>query len=103
MELSVGERLVLLSMLPREGDLATIRIVHELRQELSFSEGEHTDLEIKQEGDGVVWKGTDKTKEVPIGARAHVLIADALKALDEEKKLTTEHLDVWAKFSEEGD
>ncbi len=103
MELSVGERLVLLSILPREGDLTTVRVVNELKQALSFSEEEHAALEIRQEGDGVVWKETDKTKEISIGARAHVLIADALKALDEEKKLTTGHLDVWSKFSEEGD
>lgn len=103
MELGVGDRLVLLSVLPREGDLTTVRVVHELKQALSFSEEEHAALEIRQEGDGVVWKETDKTEEIPIGARAHVLIADALKTLDKEKKLTTEHLDIWGKFSEEGD
>ena len=100
MKLGVGDRLIILSILPREGDLATVRIVHELQQALSFSENEHAALGIRQEGEGIVWKGTDKLKEVPIGARAQVLIADALKALSDERKLTAEHLDVWGKFVE---
>ena len=42
--LSVKGRLMLLGILPAEGDLTTIRIVRELREGLSFSETEHKQL-----------------------------------------------------------
>lgn len=102
MELGVGDRIVLLSILPSEGDLSTVRIVHDLKQALSFSEEEHKSLNITVEGDKVTWgTGADGAKEIPIGPRAHVLIGDALKGLDEEKKITEDHLGLWEKFVDE--
>ena len=46
--LSVKDRLMLLGILPAESNLTTIRIVRELREGLSFSEGEHKDLQMVQ-------------------------------------------------------
>lgn len=97
MRLGVGDRIVILSILPSEGDLATIRIVHDLRQALSFTEEEHKAFEIEVTDDGMKWEGGE-VKEIPIGPRAHVLIAEALEALDKEEKLTEDFLDIWDKF-----
>ena len=102
MELGIGDRLILLSILPKEGDLATVRIVHELRQGLSFTEEEHKSCEIRLEGDGIVWaSGGDVTKEISIGPKAHVLITEALEKLNNEEALTEDHLSVWEKFCDE--
>lgn len=101
MELGVGDRIVLLSLLPREGDLTTIRIVHELRQALSFTEEEHKALNIRSEGDVLAWDGVGGTKEIPIGPHAHVLISDALKKLNDEGQVTEDHLGVWEKFGDD--
>lgn len=99
MELGVGDRIVLLSLLPREGDLPTIRIVHELRQTLAFTEDEHETFQIKTEGDRIAWAdGADGAKEVSIGPRAHTLIAEALEGLNEEGKITEDHLSLWERF-----
>ena len=98
MELGVGDRIILLSILPIEGDFTTIRIVHDLKQALSFTEEEHKTLQIKVEGDQIKWGGADGVKEISIGPRAHVLIGDTLKELDSEKKITEDHLSLWEKF-----
>ena len=98
MELGVGDWIVLLSILPSQGDVLTVRIVHDLKQALSFTEEEHESLQIKVEDDKVRWGGADGVKEIPIGPRAHVLIGDTLKGLDEEKKITEDHLGLWEKF-----
>lgn len=98
MQLGVGDRIVLLSLLPAEGDLSTVRIVHDLKQDLSFSEEEHKALQIKVEGDKITWGGGDGVKEISIGPRAHTLIAETLENLDGEKKITEDHLGLWEKF-----
>ena len=98
MKLDVGDRLVLLSILPKEGDLTTIRIVHDLRQALSFSEEELKTLNIRSEGEGMVWDGADGVKEIPIGPQAQVRISEVLERLDKEEKITEDHLSLWEKF-----
>lgn len=48
MILSVFERLILLNILPTNGDILTIRTKRKLREDLSFSEGEHQSLQFKR-------------------------------------------------------
>lgn len=101
MELQVGERLVLLSVLPQEGDFTTLKIVRELRESLSFTEDEHKTYDFKQEGNFVIWnKEKDVSKDVHIGEKANDIIVAALKKLNEEKKLRDEHFSLYEKFVE---
>ena len=101
MELLAGERLVLISVLPQEGNFTTLKIVRELREELSFTEEEHKVYEFKQEGNIVLWnKAKDTPKEVKIGEKANDIIKEALKKLNEEKKLRDEHIGLYEKFVE---
>ena len=101
MELLAGERLVLLSVLPKEGNFTTIKVVRELREGLSFNEEEHKVYAFKQEGDFVIWnKEKDTPKEVKIGEKANDIIKEALKKLNEEKKLRDEHIGLYEKFVE---
>lgn len=101
MELSVFDRLILLNILPREGDFTTLKIVRKLREDLSFSEEEHKALEFKNEGGNVQWKQEgDVPKEVSIGEKATDLIADVLKKLDKEKKLKEQHYRIYELFVE---
>ena len=108
MELSVFERLNLLNILPKEGDITTIRLVRELREKLSFTEEEHNELQITSEGDTVKWKTEDdkgklipQTKEIEFGHTAFGIITNALKKLNEQKKIKEEHLELYEKFVEE--
>lgn len=102
MNLNVYERLILLNILPAEGDITTLRIVRDLRADLSFSEVEHAALSFQREGTAIKWNSAaDKAVEIPIGPRGHTLIADRLAALSKEGKLTLEHLPLYERFVEE--
>ena len=99
MELQVGERLVLLSLLPQEGDFTTLKILRGLREDLSFSEEEHKNYNFKEEDNFVFWATEkDTPKDVQIGEKATDIIVDALKKLNEAKKLKDEHFNLYEKF-----
>jgi hypothetical protein len=106
MQLTTGERFALLSILPAEGSLSTIKIVRTLREDLSFSEEEHTVLEFKEvtkEGKKTIeWnlKG-ESNKDIDIGPRAFMTILDLLKKLDETGKVKEYHLPLFEKFPNE--
>ena len=102
-ELSVLERLVLLSFLPKEGDFTTIKLLRKLRENLSFDEEEHKKLVFVQEGDQVRWNedvSAGMTKQIPIGEKQANIIQDALKKLNAEKKLTNDYFSLYEKFVE---
>jgi len=100
-ELSVLERLVLLGILPKEGDFTTLKLVRKLRENLSFDEGEHEKLKFVQDGDQVRWNETAlEPKHVAIGEKMRDVIIGALKKLDDEKKLREEHFSLYEKFVE---
>ncbi len=100
MKLEFSERLALLSVLPAEGTFVTLRIVRELRDALSPSEDEIKRFGIKQVDETQVrWNpGVDTTAEVPIGEKATDIIVAALKGLDDQAKLTEQHVSVFEKF-----
>jgi len=101
MKLTVLERIILLGVLPAEGNFLTLKIVRKLREALSFTEDEHKTLEITQNGDTIRWKGENEDpagKEIEIGEKATDLIVESLKQLDEQKKLTEQHFSLYEKF-----
>lgn len=101
MELTVFERILLLNILPQEGDITTLRIIHQLREDLSFSEDEHKTLEIRTEADRVFWKTeAAQPKEVAIGDKARSIIRESLEALNAQKRLREEHIGLYEKFVE---
>jgi len=101
MELSVGERLVLLSVLPEQGDFTTLKVIRTLRESLSFSEAEHKEYQFVQDGMSVKWNAeSEQFKEIEIGEKASEIIATALSKLNEEKKLKMEHFSLYEKFIE---
>ncbi len=101
MQLNVGERLVLLSILPEESNFVTLKIVRELKEKLSFSEEELKAYNFKQEGNSVKWDATvDTNKEIAIGEKQTDLIKDALKKLNDANKLKQEHFGLYEKFVE---
>jgi len=99
MLLSVFDRLILLNILPKEGDITTLKIIRTLKDNLSFSEDEHKSLEFKHEGDQIAWQqGADIPKEIEIGEKATDIIIESLKSLNKAKKLTEAHLPLYEKF-----
>ena len=99
MKLNVFERLILLQVLPKEGNFVTLKIMRDLRMALAPSQEEINEFEIKQEGEQVLWntKGKEE-REIKIGEKATDIIIESLKKLNEEKKLTDQHFSLYEKF-----
>jgi hypothetical protein len=100
MELSVPERLVILSILPKEGSFATLRILQNLKVSLSFTEEEIKEWGIISDAEKqqTRWSLNAGTADIPIGEKAMDMIVEALKNLDREKKLTEQLMGVYEKF-----
>ena len=102
MKLNVLERIMLLDVLPKEGSFVTLKIVRDLRSDLSFSEEEHKKFKFVESQGRVNWNpAAEQFKEVHIGEKATDIIVEALKKLDKEKKLTEGHLTLFEKFCKE--
>jgi len=100
-ELTVTDRIVLLNVLPQEANLTTIRIMRELRDELSFSEDEQAELEMREDDGRIFWNAeTEHVKDVAIGTRARAAIITAFEELDRSGKFKDAMLDTYAKFEE---
>ena len=99
MNMSVLERLVALSILPKEGDYATLKILNNLRLSLSFTEEEMKTfgIETDPETGRNSWRD-DGEVEIPIGEKATDIIVDALKKRNSEKKLPVEAVGLYEKF-----
>ena len=103
MKFKVFERLVLLNILPKEGNFITLKIVRELREGLSFNEKEIKELniEIDPEKGNASWNiKADKEKDVEMGREAKKIIIEILENLDKDKKLTQDHFTLFEKFIE---
>lgn len=99
MKLNVPERLILLQVVPKEGSFLTLKIVRDLTSTLAMNDEEFKEFGITQDGDQIKWnlKGLQE-KEVEIGEKATDIIVEALKKLDESKKLEQRHLSLYEKF-----
>ena len=99
MDLSVLERLVILKVLPKEGNYATLKILTNLRLSLSFTEEEIATWEIVSDpSTGQTSWRENGVAEIPIGEKATDIIVAAFQKLDREKKLSLEDMDAYEKF-----
>ena len=99
MELTVVERLVLMSLLPQEGTFVNLKLVRKAREELSFDEKENKVLKFVQDGGNVKWDANANIiKDVNLGEVVTKLAGDALKKLDTDGKLKDEHFTLYEKF-----
>jgi len=99
MELGVKERIMLQSLLPKEANFLTLKIVRVLREELSFSEDEHKALKMKQQGQTTLWDDKEELlKEVEIPDTLKDSVVKSLKEMDESGKLTLDHLTLFEKL-----
>ena len=102
MDLSVKERISLLSILPQQGDIITIRICHDLRMMLALqdSEEEKAGITKKELGGGqmTIEVRNDYETELSFSHKQIQLIIEALEGMDKNKSLTIGHLSLWDKF-----
>jgi hypothetical protein len=100
MNLSILDRIVLLGALPKQGAYITLKILTNLGLSLSFTEEELKKWNIQSDPETnlTTWDSGAGEVEIPIGEKAMDIIVDALKKLDQEKKLTPEMIDTYEKF-----
>ena len=99
MKLNVLERITALGILPEAGNFATLKIVNDLRMSLGLTESEFKEFEVVTKGDQMSWnpKGAEE-RDIKIGEKATDILIEALRKLDEDKKLTNQHFSLYEKF-----
>ena len=101
MELNVMERLIVQGLLPNEANFTNLKLIRVAREELSFNEEENKALNFKQEGEQVQWNpDANILEDVNLGEVATGMIVEALKKLNDEKKLQEQHFSLYEKFVE---
>lgn len=99
MNLSVMDRILLLNILPKEGNMQTLILLRELKEELVFSEDENRDLNVRMEGEMLFWnKDAEIPKKVVFGDTMKQIISDSFKVLDSESKLNENMIDLFNQF-----
>ena len=102
MLLTTSERLMLLSILPAEGSILTLRVVRDLRGELGFTEEEIAQKHMTMQDGKVSWESDgDEPKDVTIGEKAQEVIAERLQAISDSNKLPLNMLPLCEKFIHE--
>ncbi len=99
MILTIHERLLVLGVLPKENNYVTLKILDELRMNLSYTEKEleKWEIDINEETQMVSWKENGEA-DIPIGEKATGIIVDQLRKLDKQDKLTLSLMSVYEKF-----
>lgn len=102
MEFGIGDRLALLSMVPTQGTLTSLRLVRKFREELGFSEEDHEKLNLRVEGKAYRWDDAPAeefgTKEIGVGKVLRDLILETFTALDSTGKLQLFQVDLYERF-----
>jgi len=93
--LSVLNRLSLLGLLINEGDSTILKIIRELREELSFTSDEHIAMNFQPQPDGqLIWDDdADPYKEVEFTGIREVILEKVKTQLREMEKAETLKLD----------
>ncbi len=105
MKFSVKERLMLLSVMPSQGNLVTLRLVRQAREELGFNEEEHESLSLGLEENSYHWDDKAEAeagpKEIELGPVVRDIILKAFDALDFAESLELIHLALYERFIED--
>ena len=98
MKLSVLERILLVSILPVEGNFTNLKSLRVAREAISFNEKEHKLLNFRTENDQTTWDDTVEPKDITIGEIVTEIIKKELKELNDNSKLKDEQFTIYEKF-----
>ena len=98
-ELDLLDRLVIGGILPKENDIATLKIIRDLKNQIGVTEDEHKEFQLQANGQTFKWnKKGNIPKKFTIGEIAEQVIIKALKDLEAKKKLGEEMIETYEKF-----
>ncbi len=105
-KLAILNRVSLLGLLTKKGDATTLKILRELREELSFDQGEHDLINFKSAPDGKVMYKPDAVpdREYVFEGIREVLVEKVkteLRALEKSGTMELEYLSLYEVLIEE--
>ena len=100
MQLTILERVLLLNVLPVEGNIITLRIIQDLRRNLAPTEEEIKKVNLRQEGTQIRWDDEKYTADVPVGEKATDTVVAALVKMNSDNKLTEQFIPLYERFVE---
>lgn len=101
-KLNLAERINLLTILPKEGDFLTLKVLRDLIDKVGIKDGEFKKYKIVQDGDQISWDSSlEDLFEIEFGEKQLDIIIKSLKDLDRTKKLRSEHFSLYEKFVQE--
>ena len=101
MLLTIKYRLLLMNILPDNGNYDTLKIVRKQQDLLGITEDEHKRLKVKRVGDIIQWdESQDEPVEIEIGEVAGHIIKRELTRLDSDGQLQMEFLPLYEHFVE---
>lgn len=97
--LNVGERMIVLGLMPKEGSIVTLKMIRTLVEKLGLSAEQMKEFEVVEDGDMVRWnrKGQELIEFELVDAEVE-LIKKQLKKMDAENKLQQQMVPVYEKF-----
>jgi len=99
MKLTIKDRIVLLTLLPRQGGLIELQTIKGLIQVLEFTSQEIEEYQLRDTDNGVLWnKDKEKEKEITFTDAQINLIKKSINEADKNKTLTLEMLETIEKF-----
>lgn len=101
-KLNLPERLVLLDVLPKEGNFLAMRTMRKLRESLALSPEEIDEYEVKIGENRISWnpQKSEFFKEFDFEEYVVGVIKLKLKELSEKEKLEEKHITLFEKFVE---
>lgn len=98
-KLSIVNRLSLLGLLSNKGNATTLKILRELKEELSFTEEEHAALKFRPLPNGkVAWDEEVPDKVFDFEGIREIILEEVktqLRAMEEKKELVLDHLSLY--------
>jgi len=102
-ELSVAERFAVLGVLPEQGNIITIKLLREFKEEIAFKEEEVKELGLKIDENGQASWSIEAEKKA---GKKKFAVADALadtikknlQMLDSRSQLKESHIPIWELF-----
>jgi len=99
MKLTIKDRIILLTLLPRQGGLIELQTIKGLIQVLEFTSQEIEEYQLRDTDNGVLWnKDKEKEKEITFTDAQINLIKKSINEADKNKTLTLEMLETIEKF-----
>lgn len=100
MKLFLVERMLLLELLPTEGDYAALKELRKTREMLALTADEEKKFDVKHEEGMMTWnpEGNSFERDIPLSEWATTTFQEELRKRNTEKKLDNRTFSLYEKF-----